>query len=167
MGIIDSVKRIINRLNPFKKKDGKEVVKKLLENPTSIAKGIRDKDIEDGTVLYFEYSAKDTDSVYDMKPLIIVFGISRGYVLGLNFHWIEMEHRKKLVEHIIKVNTKNNRIQVPLKFHYKDFKPLLRDEAFRHAVRLYIRKRMSLNGVVIDPKYLLDAVRLELQHFVS
>lgn len=167
MGIIDSVKRVLSRLNPFKKKDGKEVVKKLLENPTSIAKGIRDKDIEDGTVLYFEYSAKDTDSVYDMKPLIIVFGISRGYVLGLNFHWIEMEHRKKLVEYIIKINTKNNRIQVPLKFHYKDFRPLLRDETFRHAVRLYIRKRMSLNGVVIDPKYLLDAVRLELQHFVS
>lgn len=167
MSLKDSVKKILKNLNPFKRKDAKEIIEKLLENKTSIAKGIRDKDIQDGTILYFEYNPKDTNAVYDFKPLIIVFGISRGYVLGLNFHWIEMESRKELVEYIIKINTKNKKIQVPLEFHYEDFKPLLKNPVFKRSVRLYIRKRMSLNGVVIDPKYLLDTVRLKLEHFVD
>lgn len=167
MSLKDSVKKILKNLNPFKCKDAKEIIEKLLENKTSIAKGIRDKDIQDGSILYFEYNPKDTSVIYDFKPLIIVFGISRGYVLGLNFHWIEMESRKELVEYIININTKNKKIQVPLEFHYEDFKPLLKNPVFKRSVRLYIRKRMSLNGVVIDPKYLLDTVRLKLEHFVD
>ena len=78
-----------------------------------------------------------------------------------------MESRKELVEYIININTKNKKIQVPLVFHYEDFKPLLKNPVFKRSVRLYIRKRMSLNGVVIDPKYLLDTVRLKLEHFVD
>lgn len=165
MGILNTIKKWIDKINPFSKKDGKEVVKRLLENPVHINKLIRDGDITDGTIVYFEYDAKDQTAVFDMKPLIIVFGISRGYVLGLNFHWIPMEHRKKLVSYIIEINTKNKRIKTPLVFHYKDFKPLLKDTVFRKSVRLYIRRRMSTNGVVIDPKYLMDAVRLKLEHF--
>lgn len=165
MGVLSSVKQWLSKLNPFSKKDGKEVVKKLLENPVLINKLIRDDLITDGTILYFEYSAKDQTEIFDLKPLIIVFGISKGYILGLNFHWIPMEHRKKLVEQIIEVNTKNKKIQTPLEFHYEDFKPLLKNIVFRKSVRLYIRKRMSQNGVVIDPKYLMDAVRLKLEHF--
>lgn len=165
MGILNSIKKWVDKINPFSKKDGREVVKKLLENPVHINKLIRDKTITDGTIVYFEYNAKDQTNVFDMKPLIIVFGISRGHILGLNFHWIPMDYRKKLVEHIIDVNTKNKHIQTPLVFHYKDFKPLLKNPVFRKSVRLYIRKRVSINCVVIDPKYLMDAVRLQLEHF--
>ena len=160
-----SVRQFINKLNPFSKKDGQRVVKELLKNPISLSKEIRDKNIVDGSIIYFEYNAKDQESVFDMKPLIIVFGISRGYILGLNFHWIPMESRKELVEYIIKLNTKNKKIQTPLEFTYKDFKPLLKKNVFRRSVRLYIRKRTSLNGIIIDPKYLLDVVQLRLEHF--
>ena len=86
MGVLSSVKQWLSKLNPFSKKDGKEVVKKLLENPVPINKLIRDDLITDGTILYFEYNAKDQTEIFDLKPLIIVFGISRGYILGLNFH---------------------------------------------------------------------------------
>ena len=165
MGVFSSVRNFINKLNPFSKKDGQKVVKELLKNPISLAKEIRDGNIVDGSIIYFEYDAKDQNAVFDMKPLIIVFGISRGYILGLNFHWIPMKSRKELVEFIIKLNIKNKKIQTPLTFTYKDFKPLLKNIAFRRAVRLYIRKRTSLNGIIIDPKYLLDVVQLRLEHF--
>lgn len=165
MNILDSIKKFVKKINPFSKKDGKEVVKKMLEDLTGMNKGILNGSITDGTLLYFEYDAKDKNMIFDMKPLIIVFGISKGYILGLNFHWIDMEARKKLVEHIIKINIKNKKIQTPLKYTYKDFKPLLKYEVYRRAVRLYIRKRTSLNCVIINPKHLIDVVQLKLEHF--
>ena len=98
MGILDSVKKIVKKINPFSKKDGKEVIKRLLETKIDINKEIKKKNIDDGTILFFEYEAKDQTMIFDQKPLIIVFGISNGYVLGLNFHWIPMKARKTLIE---------------------------------------------------------------------
>lgn len=165
MGILDSAKKIVKKINPFSKKDGKEVIKRLLETKIDINKEIKKKNIDDGTILFFEYEAKDQTMIFDQKPLIIVFGISNGYVLGLNFHWIPMKARKTLIEYIIKINIKNNSIKVPLEFKYKDFKKMLKIPDFRLATRIYIRNRMSKNGVIIDPKYLLDIAQLSIEHF--
>ena len=73
MGILDSVKKIVKKINPFSKKDGKEVIKRLLETKIDINKEIKKKNIDDGTILFFEYEAKDQTMIFDQKPLIIVF----------------------------------------------------------------------------------------------
>ena len=38
MGILDSVKKIVKKINPFSKKDGKEVIRRLLETKIDINK---------------------------------------------------------------------------------------------------------------------------------
>lgn len=168
MGVFDTLKRWIKKLNPFSKKDGQEVVKELIKNPVSISKSIRDGEVTDGTLLYFEYDPKDKENRFDKKPLIIVLGISRSYILGINIHWINEGTRVEFANYLIGINTDaKGRIHVPLVFHYLDFKPLIKDPRFSKSVRLYIRRRMSLNGVIIDPKYLIDALRLKLEHFVT
>ncbi len=165
MGALDKLKSFLKKLNPFSKKDGQAVVAELLKNPIKLRELIARKKVGEGAICFFEYSPKDRVNVWDYKPLILVLGTSRNYVLGCNFHWINMEDRIALIERIIQVNKKGKKINTPLKFTYKDLKPLLATPKYRNCIHLYIMTRMSPQGVVVDPKYLLDIARLKLEHF--
>lgn len=165
MGPLDRLKAFFKKLNPFSKQDGKKVVAELLKNPIKLRELMMQKKVGEGAICFFEYSPKDRVNVWDYKPLIIVLGVSRNYVLGCNFHWINMEDRIALIEQIIKVNKKGFSINTPLKFTYDDLKPLLTQPRYRNCIHLYIMSRMSSHGVVVDPKYLLDIARLKLEHF--
>ncbi len=165
MGFFDKVKSLFSKLNPFSNKDGKKVVEELLKHPVNLRRAINLGDFTDGTICYFEYDPKDKKQIWDFKPLGLVLGVSSSYVLACNFHWINMQERLALIEYILKINKNGSSVNMPLKFTYKQLKPFLKRPEYSKCIHLYIRKRMSTNGVIIDPKYLLDIARLKLQHF--
>jgi hypothetical protein len=165
MGFFDKAKSLFSKLSPFSTKDGKKVVEELLKHPINLRRAINLGDFKDGTICYFEYDPKDKNQIWDYKPLVLVLGVSNSYVLGCNFHWINMKERLRLIEYILKINKKGSTINMPLEFTYKQLKPFLKKPEYEKCIHLYIRKRMSTNGVIIDPKYLLDVARLKIQHF--
>lgn len=161
----DMAKSLFSKLSLFSTKDGKKVVGELLKRRVNLRRAINLGVLKDGTICYFKYKPQDKNQVWDYKPLVLVLGVSNSYVLGCNFHWINMNERLRLIEYILKINKKGSTINMPLEFTYKQLKPFLKKPEYKKCIHLYIRKRMSTNGVIIDPKYLLDVARLKLQHF--
>ena len=116
MGFFDKAKSLFSKLSPFSSKDGKKVVGELLKRPVNLKRAINLGDFKDGTICYFEYDPKDKNQVWDYKPLVLVLGVSNSYVLGCNFHWINMDERLRLIEYILKINKKGSTINMPF-FH--------------------------------------------------
>lgn len=166
MGFLDNAKSLFSRLNPFNRINGKKVVQELIKHPIKLRSEINNHRVKDGTICYFEYDPKNKNDICDYKPLIIILGLSKNYMLGCNFHWINMNERLELIKFIIKLNTENGKINKPLQFTYKELKRFLMQPQYKQCLRLYIIKRMSLKGVIVDPKYLLDIARLKLEHFL-
>lgn len=163
---LNKAKNFFKKLNPFSKKDGKKVVEELLKNKVDLYRALLRGELKEGSLVYFEYDPKDKTQVCDYKPLGLILGISRNYVLCCNFHWIDMEERITLINYIIYINTKDKKVKIPLEMPYKYLKTYFgKDPKFKKCIRLYIRNRMSQKGVIIDPKYLLDIARLKLEHF--
>lgn len=158
---------VLRRLRSFSIPDGKRVVKELLQQKTSVSQGIRSKRISEGAIIFFEYDPLDKTQVCDYIPLSIILKVSRSHVLGCNLHWIDMKKRAQLLSAISYYNYLHNGSFSPEKymFSYKFLKVFLKNPAYRKCVRLYIRKRMSRDCVIIDPKYILDVARLKLEHF--
>ena len=116
MGFFDKAKSLFSKLSPFSTKDGKKVVGELLKRPVNLRRAINLGDFKDGTICYFEYDPKDKEQIWDFKPLVLVLGVSNSYVLGCNFHWINMKERLKLIEYILKINKK---VECTFCFSYK------------------------------------------------
>lgn len=163
---IIKAKKFLKSLNPFSAKEGKEVVNELLKKKVELYGALIRGELKEGSLVFFEYDPKDKKQICDYKPLGLVLGISRSYVLCCNFHWINMEERITLINYILYINKKGKGFRVPLEMPYKYLKNYFgRDPKFKKCIRLYIRKRISKYGVIIDPKYLLDIARLKLEHF--
>jgi hypothetical protein len=128
---------------------------------------LSNSNVKPGALLMYQYKAKNKEETYDKTPLVLVLRRSKGYTLGLNFHWLPMKMRTNLVKHILKVNKKNIKNRKPLDFSYADFKPLLKKYGYAPCIRLYINKRISSKGVVIPETELLQAAKLRTETFTS
>lgn len=143
------------------KRDSKKYLKELLRN----AKGFRRKIIP-GNVILTRYVAK-YDEPYDARPLFLVLAKNSHHVLGLNFHWLPVNMRMKLVYVILKLNSRNIREGKPLVFSYKQLKPFLRRFNYAPCVRLYIKDRYAPKGVVVPPEDLVKVARLDTAIFTG
>lgn len=152
----------IKELTP---QEAKEMINTMLKNKVSIAGFLGSRKLRAGGILFFEYKAK-TKIVYDRYPLVLILKVSPNHMLGVNFHWINLDKRLKLIEHIININTHSGKIRFPLVFDYKQLKPFLKQNGYGLCLRCYIKKNMSRKATVLEPKYLLDVARLNLARFV-
>ena len=102
------------------KSDSKKLLKELLRS----AKRFR-KDLIPGNLILTMYDAK-YKAPYDARPLFLVLAKNSHHVLGLNFHWLPVNMRMKLIYAILKLNSKNIKEKKPLVFSFKQLKPFLK-----------------------------------------
>ena len=143
------------------KSDSKKLLKELLRS----AKRFR-KDLIPGNLILTMYDAK-YKAPYDARPLFLVLAKNSHHVLGLNFHWLPVNMRMKLIYAILKLNSKNIKEKKPLVFSFKQLKPFLKRFNYAPCVRLYIRSRFAPKGVVISPENLVKVARLDTAIFTG
>ena len=147
-----------------KKLDSLKMYRELVK--TSV-KPLSDSDFITGRMITFSYNAKDKTKVWDNTPLIIVLRRSKGYTLGLNFHWVPHKVRYILLEYIFKKNKSKIQNNEPLKVSYDMVKDLIIKLKLRAVVRLYINKRISKRGVFIPYELMRKAIDLPAENFIG
>lgn len=120
-----------------------------------------------GNLIFTSYDAKDKERTYDRTPLVLILRVSRGYTLGLNFHWLPAMNRIYLVKTILDRNKANIEAGRPIEFSYKELKPLLKKLGYAPCIRLYINNRFAKRGVVIPPERLAEVSRLRAETFTQ
>jgi len=131
-------------------------------------KKMRTADKVPGNLIFTYYNAKDKSQTYDRTPLILILRYNNGtHLLGLNFHWIPLSMRLRLIKDIILMNKNNIKNDRPLQFSYKQLKPMLKSLGYAPCIRLYINKRMSITGVIIPPERLMEVARLKTETFTK
>lgn len=151
------------RIKEMSKKESYDKVKELLKKQETLS---RSKLIP-GSIVFTSYDAKDKTQTYDRTPLIFVLGVSRGYVLGINFHWLPLAHRLYLIKHIKDKNKTNIRLGRPMEFSYKELKPMLRRFGYAPCIRLYINHRLAKRGTIIPIDQLDEVARLKAETFTQ
>lgn len=146
----------------FSKKQSQQYIKELLKTKTNIKKKFKP-----GRILLMKYDAKDKTVMYDKTPLVMVLRVSKGYMLGLNFHWAPMPLRIALVKKIIQMNAKNIKNNVPLEFSYSQIKPFLNKGGYAPIIRLYIRTRIDSTGVAVPDDQLMNIARTKTETFTG
>lgn len=142
--------------------DALKIFKELLKK--GVKKRTHDT-FKEGNMVAFSYNAKDQEAVFDKSPLIIVLRQSKGYVLGLNFHWAPKPARKVLVDYILKVNKDNISKNKPLEITFKMLKPMIIKLKLKYVIRLYIKSRISTRAMVIPHEFFMKAVYLPAENF--
>lgn len=144
------------------KQDSEILLKNLLKQKVHFRKS----SLKPGNTILTLYDAK-YDAPYDARPLFLVLAVSHYHVLGLNFHWLPVSMRMKLIYAILKMNTSNIKKNKPLEFSYKHLKPFLRRFNYAPCVRMYIRSRFAQKGVVVHPENLVKIARLDTAIFTG
>jgi len=156
----------------------KDIFKKIKELPKTLSnlkvkellkerQRIKGKHFIPGNLIFTSYNAKFKENTYDKTPLILVLRRNNSHTLGLNFHWIPLRMRLKLIKVILKLNKQNIKNNKPLIFNYKQLKPMLKGLGYAPCIRLYINKRISHTGVIIKPERLVEIARLKTESFTN
>lgn len=105
-------------------------------------------DLMVGNLVWTSYSAKNKSLPWDKKPMFLVLSRSRGYTLGLNFHWLSVPMRVKLLQLILNINKAKRKDEV-FSIRYKELKPILKRLGYYPCIRLYINRRLGRTCVNI------------------
>ena len=137
------------------------MLKELIRNSKNVQKYL-----VPGNLILTMYDAK-FEAPYDARPLFLVLAKNSTHVLGLNFHWLPISMRMKLIYAILKFNSKNIKDKKPLVFSFKQLKPFLKRFNYVPCVRLYIRSRFAPKGAVISPEDLVKVARMDTAIFTG
>jgi hypothetical protein len=118
-----------------------------------------------GNLLFYRYDAKFKENTYDKTPLVMVLRRSKGYMLGLNFHWIPVPLRLTLMKLILMINKDNIKRGNPIHVSYQMLKPFILKMGLVPVIRLYIFSRISRRGVVVPTEYWLQSAKLRSESF--
>lgn len=136
--------RQIDKLARLSVKDSKAFIAEMLR----MRKPRSNDDLMVGNLVFTSYNAKDKDKVWDKRPMFLILSRSRGYTLGLNFHWLPVRMRIVLLKYIVALNKKKRKDEI-FSIDYKDLKPFLKKHGYFPCIRLYINKRLGRNCVNI------------------
>lgn len=137
----------------------KEILK-IKMTPTS-------KNIRAGRFMMFTYDAKNKKNIYDKTPICLVLSHSKSYVLGINIHWCPRPMRKTLVKFIFKINEYNIKHNRPLKVEWQKLKPFVHKIGGIPILRLYIKKRMSRQSILIPIEKTMDILDIRSETFTG
>ena len=147
----------------FSKKDSDIKVQDLIKKRVRLSS----KHFVPGNIVFTSYNAKFKDAMYDKTPLVLIPKRGRSHTLGLNFHWLPLNMRLKLIKTIIRMNKKNIEKNKPLEFSYEDLKPMLKGLGYAPCIRKYINPRFGRIGVPITPDRLVEVARLKSESFTG
>lgn len=139
-----------------------DMFKEILKAPPIV---INASKLIPGKMLFYKYNAKDKTQKYDKTPLVIVLGVSKNYVLGLNFHWYPSGIRKVFVHWLFKMYRKKKGSDFII--NYRSIKPMLIKLGAAPVIRLYIRKRISQYGYEVPQDLWETAVNLPSESFTG
>ena len=146
------------------KKESLKAVRQLMKRSKVINIS---RDFKPGNIIFISYDAKYKDRVYDRTPMFMVLRRSRGYTLGLNFHWIPFTMRIWLIQYIIRQNKNNIRQNKAIDFDYKKLKPLLKKLRYAPCVRLYINSRFKRKGAVVPIEHAKEMAEINPVSFTG
>jgi hypothetical protein len=160
-GAIDKIKNLGSKeLTP---KESMEMLKNLVKK----SKVPIQKHLKPGALITFVYDAKDKTQKYDRTPLVMVLSTTSKYMLGANFHWLPTSKRQILVQYILDKNKNRIRKKLPINMTYKSIRAAMKGIGAFPVVRLYIRGRMSSNGVRIPDELLMQASKMKTETFTK
>ena len=158
-------------INKIKNLGAKELTPKesmeMLKNLVKKSKVPIQKHLKPGALITFVYDAKDKTQKYDKTPLVMVLSTTSKYMLGANFHWLPTSKRQVLVQYIIDKNKNRIRKKLPINMTYKSIRAAMKNIGAFPVVRLYIRGRMSSNGVRIPDELLMQAAKMKTETFTK
>ena len=143
--------------------DSLKLVKNLIKTKMTSTK----QNLQVGRVLMFRYKAKQKTGTYDATPFALILNVSKSYVLGINFHWCPIQLRLSLIKWIFKKNKQNIKNNKPLQISYENFRSIVKTPAYRPIIRLYIRKRMSKNSVLIPFEHMDQIAKTKSETFTG
>lgn len=152
------------KLTQLNKKESQKAIKKLMARSKVVS---INRDFKPGNIIFISYDAKYKDKIYDKTPMFMVMARSRGYTLGLNFHWIPFTMRIWLIQYIIKQNKNNIRNNKPVSFNYRKLKPLLKKLRYAPCIRLYINSRFKRRGAIIPIEYAKEVAEINPASFTG
>lgn len=165
MSIYSNIKKRLSVLGT-KELTTKESIE-MFKNLVQTSKVPIQKHLQSGNLVTFKYNAKDKSIKYDKTPLVLVLRSNSKYMLGLNFHWLTISRRVLLVDYLIKSQSKQIRNNNPFNVSYKKLKQIINSLGAFPVVRLYIRGRISSNGVKIPNHLLMQAAKLKTETFTQ
>lgn len=126
---------------------------------------------------YFHYNPKYKEILpeYDKTPLVLFLNVGNTHSLGINFHWIPLRFRPKLISYINKMSVKiiNKKYLSRITYELLKNHPVLKTFGMQ-AIRLYINKRISNISTIppekinqfllLRPKYISHKIRLAKKH---
>lgn len=148
-------------------KDEREAMKLMKSMLSTNLQGFKANDFRGHNLIFMRYDAKFKNKVYDRTPLVLILRRSRGYVLGLNFHWLPVPLRLILLKLILKMNKNNLKKGYPLTVTYQMLKPIITKMGMSPVIRLYIFNRISRKGLVIPPEYWLTVAKIRAESFTG
>jgi hypothetical protein len=154
-------------MNKFEKEKKLDALKMFRTLVKTKVQPFKPKDLVPGSMISYTYIAKDKTKVWDKTPLTMILRRSKGYTLGLNFHWVPKKARAILLSYILKKNKKNIKAGLPLEISYPEIKAIVIRLKLKAVVRLYINKRMSKRGIVIPNEFMRKAIDLPAENFIG
>lgn len=148
-------------------KDEREAMKLMKGMLSTNLQGFKANDFRGHNLIFMRYDAKFKNKVYDRTPLVLILRRSKGYVLGLNFHWLPVPLRLILLKLILKMNKNNIKKGYPLTVTYQMLKPIISKMGMSPVIRLYIFNRISRKGLVIPPEYWLTVAKIRAESFTG
>lgn len=120
-----------------------------------------------GNMYVFAYDAKTKDKLayWDKFPCVLCLGLHKGYMLGLNLHYIPPKEREKFLERILRyANTKTVTNSTKL---IVDWGRVRNIKFSKHMVKLYILKRVKGSLEEVKPHDWYNVIHMPLQQFVA
>lgn len=142
--------------------DSLKLVKNLLKTNLTDT----NKNLKIGRVLMFRYKAK-TKATYDATPFALILNVSNSYVLGINFHWTPIPLRISLLNYIFRKNKQNIKNNKPLEISYNNLRSIIKTKAYRNIIKLYIKKRISKQSVLIPFENLEQIAKTKSETFTG
>ena len=157
---VKSINWFKGKINDFGKPGPQELIRD----------GRRTKGVNFGTLNMFIYSPKyrNTLPYYDTFPLVLPIGGAAGGFLGLNFHYLPIHMRIKLLDRIVMPTNRSANVQVQrgeVSGIITDYSQLKRIPMAKAIVKHYLAGYVKSDFRAITPEELVVAALLPVQRF--
>ncbi len=121
-----------------------------------------------GTLLNFQYQAKDVTQVFDKAPLCIMLGppknpkLAKTHTFGLNLHWADLKQRVALAHLFLKAREDNSGALT-----YEMTKAILHKYKKSPMLRMYIIANISTKVYEIDEEMFITAAALPSERWAG
>lgn len=128
------------------------------------------QEIHPGSMYMYAYDAKHKDILpyWDRFPLIFPFRVQHDRLWGLNFHYLPLPLRAKMLDALYDI-ANNNKFDESTKLNisYKTLNKASKFSLFKPCVKQYLKSQLKSNFMLINPDEWSIAIFLPLESFTG